>query len=720
MTCFNGGCTGDRAHARLHFESTNHPVALNIKRKRRTRDRDGPPKKITKLAIAAETDEDRYEITKSVKCYADQVDLVEGKGGQIDKVVEDVMHALTFSRKEEVKAWDLETTPCENTLCLQQYPSRQLDQQKLGHCAQCELTENLWLCLECGNLGCGRDQVGGTGGNSHGVAHYSDTQHAVAVKLGSISPEGTADIYCYHCNEERTDPELAAHLKHWGINIAERHKTEKSLTEMQIEQNMRWDFSVVGENGKELEPVYGAGLTGLKNLGNSCYLASVLQCLFSLPEFQKRYLRSEGSTRAASKPAEDLETQLRKVADGLLTGRYSKPDTDIFTSENMPEVSYQKGLAPSMLKVLIGKDHEEFSTMRQQDSFELLLHLLKLINRSPHTVTLPDPVESFRFVLEQRLQCLSCKKVRYRTDKQDNISVHVPARRQASTTESADAHRGAEFEPVTLKECLTIFTSPEKVELTCSACGSKAGFTKRSMFKTFPATLVINARRFEIVNWVPRKLDIPVVVDDASFSMDEYKSSGKQQDEEELPEESAPVTSAPAFQANQTALQQLESMGFPFNRCKKALHATGNGADPEPAMQWLFAHLEDADIDEPLVEASVGPNTGGATAGAVAVDPEMIETLGEMGFRAPQARKALKQTGGDAERAVEWLFSHPDDQGEFEGEGEEEPAAQTGSGAVGEDTSKRAAREMPGSEMLPASFKLQSIVCHKGASIHTG
>jgi uncharacterized UBP type Zn finger protein len=37
-------------------------------------------------------------------------------------------------------------------------------------------------------------------------------------------------------------------------------------------------------------------------------------------------------------------------------------------------------------------------------------------------------------------------------------------------------------------------------------------------------------------------------------------------------------------------------MGFPRVRCEKALHATGNN-DAEAAMNWLFAHMEDADID---------------------------------------------------------------------------------------------------------------------------
>jgi ubiquitin carboxyl-terminal hydrolase 5/13 len=140
----------------------------------------------------------------------------------------------------------------------------------LAHCSQCELANNLWLCLTCGGLSCGRQQFGGVGGNGHALAHYSATRHPVSVKLGTIEPDGSADVYCYACDEERTDPSLSAHLAHWGIHIATQTKTEKSLTELQVEQNLKFDFSMTGEDGKDLEPLFGPGLTGMANLGNSC------------------------------------------------------------------------------------------------------------------------------------------------------------------------------------------------------------------------------------------------------------------------------------------------------------------------------------------------------------------------------------------------------------------------------------------------------------------
>ncbi|KAF2711451.1 ubiquitin thiolesterase [Pleomassaria siparia CBS 279.74] len=709
LYCFNGGCTSERNHSLLHVSSSNHPLVVNIKRTRKKVKRDEPPQKITKLAIAAETEADHYDTVTQVKCYECGVDNVDKSSGKLSQVVDAVMKANTFAQQEEVKAWEQELTACEHTLCLEQDMARQLSQD-LGHCSACDLKENLWLCLTCGNLGCGRAQFGGAGGNGHGLEHRHSSDHPVAVKLGSLTADGTADIYCYACDEERVDPELPNHLLHWGINIKDRIKTEKTLTEMQLEQNLRWDFSMLTEDGKELTPLFGAGFTGLKNLGNSCYLASVLQSLFSMPEFADRYNILDEAPPNVSLPAEDLETQLRKVADGLLSGRYSKPDSEVVTSIYTPEAPHQKGLAPAMLKHLIGRGHNEFSTMRQQDAFELLLHLLKLISRSQHVAPQTNPVDAFRFVMEQRLQCVGCKKVRYRTDEHENISIPVPIRRipKDATMEVTDSEGKEkpkdEFEPVSLKECLEIFTASELVELTCGSCGSKDGFTKKSMFKTFPQVLAVNARRFELVNWVPTKQDVPVIVDDVPFSFDAYKSSGLQEGEVPFPEDddTGSAGGAPKWAPNEAALSMLEAMGFPRVRCEKALHATGN-ADPDAASNWLFAHMEDPDIDDP-----VDFNPRGGTGAASVIDPEKIENLCAMGFNTPQARQALKETGGDMERAVDWLFSHPDAAGDFDEGGSSEALVEV----------KEASP--PGSDKLPAKFQLQSIVCHKGSSIHAG
>ncbi|KAF5329165.1 hypothetical protein D9611_013211 [Ephemerocybe angulata] len=63
----------------------------------------------------------------------------------------------------------------------------------------------------------------------------------------------------------------------------------------------------------------------------------------------------------------------------------------------------------------------------------------------------------------------------------------------------------------------------------------------------------------------------------------------------------------------------------------------------------------------------------------------MVGMLADMGFTSAQAKKALKETSGDAERAVEWLFSHPEETGEdtsttatFSADSHKGPSVQSG------------------------------------------
>lgn len=55
----------------------------------------------------------------------------------------------------------------------------------------------------------------------------------------------------------------------------------------------------------------------------------------------------------------------------------------------------------------------------------------------------------------------------------------------------------------------------------------------------------------------------------------------------------------PKNQVNEVLLEQLVSMGFSIEGCKKALINTGNN-DVEAAMNWVFEHQSDPDFDTPL------------------------------------------------------------------------------------------------------------------------
>lgn len=218
-------------------------------------------------------------------------------------------------------------------------------------------------------------------------------------------------------------------------------------------------------------------------------MASVLQTAFSLPAFRNRYLpsaKNHWEYCVELLPADCLDCQLHKVADGLLSGRYSHPrpagngaPTPDPKSANplahdSPTPIFQEGIRPSLLKALVGKGHEEFSTMRQQDAEEFLSHFLSSIRRQlKKTGAGPDPTEVFRFGMEQRLQCGDCKKVRYRVDATDAASVPVPKRENGKDADGKDL-----FEEISLKECLDLLTGTEALEYTCPSCQKQVIATK--------------------------------------------------------------------------------------------------------------------------------------------------------------------------------------------------------------------------------------------------
>jgi len=247
-------------------------------------------------------------------------------------------------------------------------------------------------------------------------------------------------------------------------------------------------------------------------------------------------------------------------------------------------------------------------------------------------------------------------------------------------------------------------------------------------FATFPDTLILHAARFIEVGYVPRKVDVPVLVpvgEGEVLSLDPFVGKGLQPGETELPadaEEPVAVPAGPQFDA--AALEQLQGMGFPLIRCQRALLAVGNpqAGGAETAMNWLFEHMEDPDIDAPLPAAS------GSAAASSSAEPsaESISAIVDMGFTPAQARKALRETGGGAlDRAMDWIFSHPDDAGD------DDSGASTST--AGASTSAGPSKPQAGSASLPASYRLKAVrsqldllsltaqyVSHKGPSVHSG
>lgn len=69
------------------------------------------------------------------------------------------------------------------------------------------------------------------------LKHFEQTgnKYPLVVKLGTITPH-SADVYSYAPDEDDMviDPLLKEHLAHWGINMMEMEKTDKTMAELQV------------------------------------------------------------------------------------------------------------------------------------------------------------------------------------------------------------------------------------------------------------------------------------------------------------------------------------------------------------------------------------------------------------------------------------------------------------------------------------------------------
>ncbi len=137
----------------------------------------------------------------------------------------------------------------------------------------------------------------------------------------------------------------------------------------------------------------------------------------------------------------------------------------------------------------------------------------------------------------------------------------------------------------------------------------------------------------------------------------------------------AAASSAPTI--NEEDLQQLISMGFDPDLCRYALEDARNSGSllliqidrplshtfseigVEQATMWLFDNGSNPEVLEKIASKKAAQSNSGNSS-VEAVPNDIIELIGSMGFSVAQARYALKETSNAAERAVDWLFSHPD------------------------------------------------------------
>uniref|UniRef100_A0AAY4ADI7 Ubiquitin carboxyl-terminal hydrolase n=1 Tax=Denticeps clupeoides TaxID=299321 RepID=A0AAY4ADI7_9TELE len=182
---------------------------------------------------------------------------------------------------------------CPHLDCIAEVTKEELIQKSKGTCQSCGVGgPNLWACLQsdCPYVGCGESY------SDHSTIHAQAKKHNLTVNLTTFR------IWCYVCEREVFLEQRPV------VPVSTAHHC-KPLEQVRLPFG-RLLICVpaplvknVCKLGYRLTALHSEGLTGMKNIGNSCYMNAALQALSNCPPLTQFFLDCSGLVRTDKKPA---------------------------------------------------------------------------------------------------------------------------------------------------------------------------------------------------------------------------------------------------------------------------------------------------------------------------------------------------------------------------------------------------------------------------------
>ncbi|XP_029028290.1 ubiquitin carboxyl-terminal hydrolase 2a isoform X2 [Betta splendens] len=240
------------------------------------------------------------------------------------------------------------------------------------------------------------------------------------------------------------------------------------------------------------------GLVGLKNLGNTCFMNSILQCLSNTHSLRDYCLHNSHRR--------DLNNNSR--TNTALMEEFAKLIQTMWTSCSSEAVS------PSEFKTQIQRYAPRFVGYNQQDAQEFLRFLLDGLHNEVNRVTVRPrgTVEDFDHLPDEEKGKKMWSKYLERED--SKIVDLFVGQLKSSLTCSHCGFCSTVFDPfwdlslpiakgygeVSLMDCMRLFTKEDVLDgdekPTCYRCKARRRCTKKFTIQKFPKILVLHLKRF--------------------------------------------------------------------------------------------------------------------------------------------------------------------------------------------------------------------------------
>ncbi|KAK7891518.1 hypothetical protein WMY93_023481 [Mugilogobius chulae] len=315
-----------------------------------------------------------------------------------------------------------------------------------------------------------------------------NSQHCVCMDCTNYS------IFCYKCDEFVVDDTALEQVQKLREHL---QNLENSGTVWDSERKRKIPESD-GPDNKTMKTNDGAALaaTGLRNLGNTCFMNAILQSLSNIEQF---------SCYFKALPA---AAQLSGKAAGRMYHTRSKGETSVsLVEEIMPCFrGYQQQDAHEFMRYLLDHLHRELQGRKNGDLHlsedELATGDKACLNGNGSVVT-----SIFGGVLQNEVNCLICGTESRKFDPFLDLSLDIP--RQFRQKKTKDQEPG----PVcTLQgQLLQSFTDLEELDDTelyyCLNCKKRQKSTKKFWIKKLPKVLCLHLKRFHWTTFMRNKVD---------------------------------------------------------------------------------------------------------------------------------------------------------------------------------------------------------------------